>query len=116
MFGILSHAHLAILLRAIWAGAKWQVPTADLTQAQLATLQPLCDPSTGLLMLSAVAEHDAVAKKLVTEGMLFEVLHRVLPHSNLWHRLCTCHSHSAHSFAVLTSPIDSKLQGRPCTT
>eukprot|EP00959_Pyramimonas_sp_CCMP1952_P458812 9477255-Pyramimonas_sp.AAC.1 len=32
--GALSHSHLAIILRAIDAGAKWGVPTDDLTPAQ----------------------------------------------------------------------------------
>ncbi|CAK0844018.1 unnamed protein product [Prorocentrum cordatum] len=41
--GTLSHSHLAIIMRAIGAGAKWEIPTDDLAPAQVATLQLMCE-------------------------------------------------------------------------
>ena len=75
-YGTLSHSHLAIILRAIEDGAKWEVPTDDLTAEQINILKQkgLLENETGLLMMSAVADRDEVARKLVKEGMLFEVL------------------------------------------
>ena len=75
-YGTLSHSHLAIILRAIEQGEKWDVPTDELDAEQINTLKRkgLLEPETGLLMMSAVADRDEVARKLVAEGMLFEVL------------------------------------------
>ena len=80
LYGTLSHSHLAIILRAIDAGAKWEIPAADLTPDQLKQLEPYKEQGTGLLMMSAVADRDEVAKKLVTEGMLMDVLDARIMH------------------------------------
>ncbi|CAK0821987.1 unnamed protein product, partial [Prorocentrum cordatum] len=73
LYGTLSHSHLAIILRAIDAGAKWEIPADDLTPAQVAMLQPMCEVGTGLPMMPAAAGNDPAAQKLVKEGMLYEV-------------------------------------------
>ena len=80
LFGTLSHTHLAVILRAIAAGAKWEIPKDDLTSDQLKQLEPYTEKGTGLLMMSAVADRDEVAKKLVTEGMLMDVLDARIMH------------------------------------
>ena len=80
LFGTLSHTHLAVILRAIAAGAKWEIPKDDLTSDQLIHLEPYTEKGTGLLMMSAVADRDEVAKKLVTEGMLMDVLDARIMH------------------------------------
>ena len=63
LFGTLSHTHLAVILRAIAAGVKWEIPADDLTPDQLTQLEPYKEQGTGLLMMSAVADRDEVAKK-----------------------------------------------------
>ena len=65
---------MAIILRAVEVGAKWEIPTDELTAEQINILKPLLEDDAGLLMMSAVADRDEVARKLVTEGMLYEVL------------------------------------------
>ena len=80
LFGTLSHTHLAVILRAIAAGVKWEIPKDDLTSDQLKQLEPYKEKGTGLLMMSAVADRDEVAKKLVTEGMLMDVLDARIMH------------------------------------
>ena len=80
LFGTLSHTHLAVILRAIAAGVKWEIPKDDLTSDQLKQLEPYKEQGTGLLMMSAVADRDEVAKKLVTEGMLMDVLDARIMH------------------------------------
>ena len=74
LYGTLSHSHLAIILRAIAAGAKWELPSEGLSADQLKILKPLCD-SQGLLDMAAVAAKDEVANTIVHQGMLYEVLH-----------------------------------------
>eukprot|EP00959_Pyramimonas_sp_CCMP1952_P387967 8130090-Pyramimonas_sp.AAC.1 len=74
LYGALSCAHLAITLRAIDAGAKWGTLTDDLAPSQVAMLQPMCEVGAGLLIMSAVADNDPAARKLVKEGVLHEAL------------------------------------------
>ena len=80
LYGTLSHTHLSVILRAIEQGVKWEIPVDDLTTDQLSVLEPFKEKDTGLLMMSAVAERDPVAKKLVTEGLLMDVLEARIMH------------------------------------
>ena len=49
-------------------------PLSTTWPRQVQSLKPMCERDTGLLLMSAVADHDEVANRLVKEGMLFEVL------------------------------------------
>ena len=80
LYGTLSHTHLSVILRAISAGVKWEIPVDELTADQLKQLEPYKDKNTGLLLMSAVADKDEVAKKLATEGMLMDVLDARIMH------------------------------------
>ena len=80
LYGTLSHTHLSAILRAISAGVQWEIPVDELTPDQLKQLEPYKDKNTGLLLMSAVADKDEVAKKLVTEGMLMDVLDARIMH------------------------------------
>ena len=40
LYGTLSHTHLSVILRAIAAGVKWEIPADDLTSDQLKKWNP----------------------------------------------------------------------------
>ena len=80
LYGTLSHTHLSVILRAISAGVKWEIPVDELTPDQLMRLEPYKEKHTGRLLMSAVADRDEVAKKLVQEGMLMDVLDAKIMH------------------------------------